>query len=317
MMILGIDGRYERVNDAFCALVGYRGEQLVGLSHESITHSDDVAADARLERALLARDASSFATEKRYLHASGHTVLVSISVTLIRDADGRPLHFIAQVQDITERRRNERLLAHMADHDPLTGLLNRRGFQRELASHLARIARYGATGALLILDLDNFKDFNDTRGHSAGDELIVSLAQALRARMRESDVIARLGGDEFAVLLPNGDEAAAQHVADAVLWAVRDLTIPPLTRERSWVTASVGIARFETGRHPVAEEIMAEADFAMYAAKKAGGNRWSDSPAGGLGGPEPARRAKTAPAARTKRSRKKLASSAAVPQRAP
>jgi diguanylate cyclase (GGDEF)-like protein/PAS domain S-box-containing protein len=317
MMILGLDGRYERVNDAFCALVGYSREQLVGLSHGSITHVDDVESEARLQSTLLAGDASSFTTEKRYLHAGGHSVLASISVTLIREPDGRPLRFVAQAQDITERRRNERMLAHLADHDALTGLLNRRGFARELTSHLARIARYGATGALLMLDLDHFKDFNDTRGHSAGDALIVSLAQALQARLRESDVIARLGGDEFAVLLPNGDESAARHVADAVLSAVRHLTIPALTHEPTWVTASVGIAPFEAGRHHVAEEIMVKADFAMYAAKKAGGNRWSDSPAGGLGGPTPVRRAETAPATRTKRSRKKLASSAAGPQRTP
>ena len=91
----------------------------------------------------------------------------------------------------------------MADHDPLTGLLNRRSLERELASHVARVKRIGATGAVLMIDLDNFKYYNDTQGHSAGDDLIVRIGQALQTRLRETDVLVRLGGDEFAVLLPN------------------------------------------------------------------------------------------------------------------
>ena len=213
MMIFDLDGRYLRVNDAFCTLVGHPREQLVGLSHERITHPDDLASDAASLRALLAGETASYTREKRYIHASGEIVWAAIGVTLIHGAEGRPAHFIAQAQDITERRRHESHLKYLADHDPLTGLLNRRSFERELTSHVARVKRFGATGAVLMLDLDNFKHYNDTEGHSAGDALIVRIAHALRSRLRETDVIARLGGDEFVVLLPNEDRDSAEHVA--------------------------------------------------------------------------------------------------------
>ncbi len=213
MMIIGLDSRYERVNDAFCKIVGYTHEQLVGLLRESITHPEDVAADAAGIRSLLAGEATSRMLEKRYLHASGHVVWAAINVTLIRDTDDRPRHFISQVQDITQRRTHEHQLEFMADHDPLTGLLNRRSFERELEGHAARVQRYGASGAVLMLDLDHFKYFNDTQGHGAGDKLIIRIAQGLLSRLRDSDVLARLGGDEFAVLLPHEDEQSAHAVA--------------------------------------------------------------------------------------------------------
>ena len=151
---------------------------------------------------MLEGEVSSHRAERRYLHASGSAVWVAINSTLVRDADGKPLHFLSQMQDVTERRRHEAELRHMADHDPLTGLLNRRSFERELERHVAYVERYGPRGAAIVLDLDHFKTINDTLGHSAGDELIVRVAHALRSRLRESDVLARLGGDEFAILLP-------------------------------------------------------------------------------------------------------------------
>jgi len=276
MMIIDLDGHYSCVNDAFCAIVGYSHERLSRLPRENITHPDDVAADAAAVMSLLANETTSHSCEKRYLHASGHTVWAAINLTLIRDAAGQPLHFIAQVQDITGRRSHERQLEHMADHDPLTDLLNRRSFARELSSHSARIARYGATGAVLMLDLDNFKYYNDTRGHSAGDALIVRIAQGLKSQLRDSDVLARLGGDEFAVLLPHDDDDdASQIVAEKLLHLVRAQTVPMQQGEHKRVTASVGIARFDDGPRPTEDEIMVNADLAMYDAKEAGGDRWA------------------------------------------
>jgi diguanylate cyclase (GGDEF)-like protein/PAS domain S-box-containing protein len=270
MLMIDLDGRYERVNDAFCTIVGYAGEQLSGQSQESITHPDDVARDAAAMRSMLAGEVRSQTCDKRYMHATGHAVWTSTSITLIRDPTGRPVHFIAHVRDITERRNYERQLRHMADHDPLTGLLNRRSFERELASHLARVERYGATGCVLMIDLDNFKYFNDTQGHSAGDDLIVRVAQGLLERLRDSDVLARLGGDEFAVLLPHEDEAQAQTVGAALLAVVREQTMPAALGETKPLTASIGIARFDDGERLTADEMMVNADLAMYDAKEAG-----------------------------------------------
>jgi diguanylate cyclase (GGDEF)-like protein/PAS domain S-box-containing protein len=219
--VLGLDGSYERVNDAFCEVVGHARGQLEGHPRAAITHPDDVAADTDALRRLIAGQGSSDAYEKRYLHASGHLVWARVNITLVHDDTGRPVRFIAYDQDISERRNFERRLAHAADHDPLTGLLNRRSLDRELRSHTARVLRYGATGAVLMLDLDHFKYLNDTQGHAAGDELIVRIAQALRERLRASDVLARLGGDEFAALLPGGEEPETQAVAESLLEVVR------------------------------------------------------------------------------------------------
>ena len=275
MMIIDLESRYERVNDAFCEIVGYSHEQLEGLAREHITHPDDVAADKQAVRTLLSGSATSHVCEKRYIHASGHPVWAAMNLTLIRDDEGRPRHFIAQVQDITERRIHEHQLQHMADHDPLTGLLNRRSFERELNSHVSRVARYGPAGAVLVIDLDNFKYLNDSQGHSAGDDLIVRIARALRARLRDSDVLARLGGDEFAILLPHEDEHEAQTVAEALLKVVSDQTNPQLVGEHRRITASIGIARFDDGEGLTAEEIMVNADLAMYDAKEAGRGRFA------------------------------------------
>ena len=196
---------------------------------------------------------------------------VAINSTLVRDADGKPLHFLSQMQDITESRRHEAELRHMADHDPLTGLLNRRSFERELERHVAYVERYGPKGAAIVLDLDHFKTINDTLGHSAGDELIVRVAHALRSRLRESDVLARLGGDEFAILLPEATPGGgrrrrrrrARRGAHARR-ADRDRPHPHGHREPRHRAVRRRASRL-TG-----EEVLVNADLAMYDAKEAG-----------------------------------------------
>jgi len=192
----------------------------------------------------------------------------------VRDADGAPLRFLTQVQDVTERRRFESELRHLADHDPLTGLYNRRRFEQELERHVTEVARYGPRGALLVLDLDHFKYANDALGHHAGDELILSVAAILGARLRDSDILARLGGDEFAVLLPTADPTEGEHVAEELLRAVREETGLEGANRRAGVTTSIGIAGFR-GSDMTGEELLIEADLAMYDAKEAGRDRYA------------------------------------------
>jgi len=270
MLIVSLDGHLENVNRAFCAMIGYNQGQLLGSTRSDVTHPDDLEADNRVRAAMLNGEASSRTLEKRYLHASGRSVWVAIHLTLIRDGSGEPLRWIAQVQDITERRSYERQLEYIADHDSLTGLLNRRSFERGLDIQLARVKRDGPRGAVLMVDLDNFKRFNDTWGHHAGDQLMARIAHGLQARVRADDSTARLGGDEFAVILPEGEASRIEAVAEAFLAVVRDEAMPA---GRDWVTASIGIANFSAGVS--AQAIMIAADLAMYDAKAAGGNRWS------------------------------------------
>src|SRR5215212_6407313 len=244
MALTSPDFRFLRVNRALCQITGYAAGQLEGLPVASITHPDDLKADWEARGAMLEGELSSYRAERRYLHASGSAVWVMINSTLVRDADGAPLHFLFQMQDITERRRHEAELRRMADHDPLTGLLNRRSFERELERHVAYVERYGPKGATIVLDLDHFKTVNDTLGHSAGDE--------------------------FAILLPEASPAEADGVAAAVLEAVRTLAVPTATGRTRTVTASLGMALFEAGHRLTGEEVLVNADLAMYDAKEAG-----------------------------------------------
>ncbi len=166
--------------------------------------------------------------------------------------------------------RNDRMqeLRRQASHDSLTGLKNRRRFEEELRAELARSGRYAVPGALLMLDLDHFKQVNDTLGHPAGDRVIAEIAEAMRGRARETDVLARLGGDEFAVILPRCSLEEAQAVAAEIASAVRDRmsseeNMPP-------VTTSIGIAPFGPEWKLSYEAVLAKADAALYAAKGSG-----------------------------------------------
>jgi len=272
MSITSLEGRYRRVNAKLASMVGYTLEQLSGMSYADLVHPDDLGRDQEAMRAMVAGERPSFATEKRYIHAEGHVLWVSFHAVLVHDRAGAPAHFLTHVQDITERREYERELRHLADHDPLTGVLNRRALDREIHDHMARVARYGPDGALLMLDMDNFKRVNDTLGHSAGDELMVRVARRLRSCLRESDVLARMGGDEFAVLLPQANAASARMVARKLCEGVRAEGMKTEGAANAGVTASVGgapVAEVD-GVVPGAEALVRAADRAMYEAKSAG-----------------------------------------------
>jgi diguanylate cyclase (GGDEF)-like protein len=165
--------------------------------------------------------------------------------------------------------RNERMqeLQQQASQDPLTGLKNRRRFGEDLRIELARSRREETVGAVLMLDLDNFKQVNDTLGHPAGDRTIADIAGVLNARMRTTDVVARLGGDEFAIVLPRCDLDEAEDVADAIATAIR-LHTPP-GEAAPPITASIGIATFGPGTESY-DSVLSAADNAMYEAKRAG-----------------------------------------------
>lgn len=166
--------------------------------------------------------------------------------------------------------RNERMqeLQRLADHDSLTGLKNRRRFEEELRTELARSRRDSRTGALLMLDLDEFKTVNDTLGHPTGDRVIEEIAGVLGRRTRETDVLARIGGDEFAIVLPNCDSAEARGVADTITTAIREHV--PQVDGVPQITASIGVAMFGGGTAATFDSVMADADAAMYEAKQAG-----------------------------------------------
>ena len=220
MALVDMDGRWLEVNDALCRITGHTRDELKATTLQAITHPDDVDLDTDSMQELLDNKVPSFQIEKRYSHAWGHYLWVLLTVSLVRDHRGKPLYVVSQVQDISERKQLAARSEYLIDHDFLTGLFNRRRFQEELTREAERSSRYGAKGALLMIDLDNFKNVNDAFGHRAGDDLLQDVAGALRHRVRQTDVLARVGGDEFAVLLPGSDLQAASHGAERLRSAI-------------------------------------------------------------------------------------------------
>ena len=235
----------------------------------TITHPEELGERTQLHEQLISGEIDSYIRDGRLLRANGEAVWVSRHVRMLRDEDGTPVQILTHFVDITERRTMERELRHMADHDPLTGLLNRRGLEAELERHVAHVNRYGDRGALLVLDLDHFKAVNDTLGHEAGDRLIVNVATLLKSRLRSSDAVARLGGDEFAILLPDANAEVAQHVAEQIVADVHANAVVEQGQTSRHVTASIGVTMFTQGQIN-SEGVLVDVDLAMYDAKEAG-----------------------------------------------
>ncbi len=271
MALVDMDGHFLQVNDALCRITGYTRDQIRVVSFRELSHPSNVDVDAPQLQALLDGDTASYQIEKRYVHAWGHSLWVLLTVSIVRDNQGQPLQLISQLQDISERKELERRLEYLVDHDFLTALFNRRRFEQALAQETKLAARYGGGGAVLLLDLDHFKDVNDRFGHKAGDDLLKTVAAALRERIRETDILARLGGDEFGIILPKADEAQTLVVAEEVVKAMRRQTAM-LAEQVIPVTASVGVVLFD---HLTDIELLACADLAMYEAKESGRNGFS------------------------------------------
>jgi diguanylate cyclase (GGDEF)-like protein/PAS domain S-box-containing protein len=271
MGLIDMKGAWLQVNDALCRITGYPESDLKATTPDAITHPDDIGIGAEDHQRLLAGTISSYQIDKRYRHSWGHHVWVSVTASVVRNMRGAPIHIIEQVQDISERKERARQLEYLVDHDFLTGLYNRRWFERELAREVERAARYRTPGAVVVVDLDNFKDINDSLGHQTGDDVLRGVAGLLKQRVRQADVLARLGGDEFAILLPQTPATHAEIVADEIVKALsRRMAVGAGTSVV--VTASVGVA---VSDGLTDTELLAYADLAMYEAKEAGRNRFA------------------------------------------
>jgi diguanylate cyclase (GGDEF)-like protein/PAS domain S-box-containing protein len=399
MALAAPDGRWLKVNQALCDIVGYSEREMLGLTYHDITHPDDVATIADDAMKLLAGEIATYETEKRYVHKLGRSVTVALSMSLVRDANEAPLYFICQVQDISVRKSTEAALfaeqerarvtlnsigdavlttdmkgnisylnvvaekmtgwsleeaggrplaevfrildgstrqpsrspaelaltenktvgmasgvvlvrrdgsevgiedsaapihdrdgtvigavlvfhdvtasremmektAHLAHYDFLTDLPNRPLLNERLAQAIALARRHRRRAAVLFLDLDRFKDVNDSLGHAVGDKLLLSVTGRLLACVRVSDTVSRQGGDEFIVLLPDIDRPQdAGHFAAKILSA---LALPhEIDGEELHVTMSIGIALYPDDGQDV-ETVIKSADTAMYHAKENG-----------------------------------------------
>jgi diguanylate cyclase (GGDEF)-like protein/PAS domain S-box-containing protein len=262
-----LDGRITTWNSGAERLYGYTAAEAVGQHYESLFQGQNADALAQgLRAARQGGRVSHFETVQ--VRKNGDPVDTSMTLSTLPDRDGTVTDVAMIVRDISQQKRFEARLQYLADHDPLTGLLNRRRFGEEVERQLAQASRYAAGGgAVLVLDLDEFKQINDTLGHSAGDEVIRAVAMALSERMRETDVIARIGGDEFVVLLVQVTAAEARLVASDLIDALPHPFVVHGTT--LGVTASIGVAVFEHGDQTTVQELLGNADLAMYEAKTA------------------------------------------------
>lgn len=273
MAITTLDGRFKKVNQSLCEALKYTEAELLQLSFADISHPDDIDLHLSLEKKLAKEKDSAFQIEQRYIAKNGRPVDTLLKVVMVRDSNGKPLHFNNQIVDITERKKMERQLLYDALHDSLTGLPNRALFMDRLEQELKRTKSQSTyLFAVLFLDLDRFKVVNDSMGHLVGDKLLVEIARRLENCVRPTDTVARLGGDEFTILLENiADVEIATKVAEKIY---KSLTVPfSLENYELFTTASIGIALSSHG-YEKPEDILRDADLTMYSAKERGKARY-------------------------------------------
>lgn len=270
LCLITAEGMFEKVNQSFETITGYTAEELANMSFAEITHPDDLEKDLALTGELFAGERDGFTMEKRYIRKNGEVVWIYLTVAMLRNTDGTAYQALSMVEDITERQRLSQQLKYLADHDPLTGLYNRRRFEEELTSAID--SGHGEGIAILVIDLDNFKFVNDSYGHTVGDRLIVRTAELLKSRIRSDDTLARQGGDEFVIVLRDISPKDALAMAEELVHLVaRDVRVEG-AEHAARITASIGVA-VASERDPVPEEtLMMQADIAMYEAKDAGRN---------------------------------------------
>ena len=263
-----------RVNPAFTDITGYTADEAVGCTPAILrSNRHDAAFYRAMWAELLTRGRWQGEIVNR--RKNGNAYPEWLTITAVKDAGGTTTHYVGVFQDITARKAAEDEIRNLAFYDPLTHLPNRRLLLDRLQQAVAASSRNNRYGALLFLDLDNFKMLNDSLGHDIGDQLLIEVAARLLANVREGDTVARLGGDEFVVMIEDLSEGSGEAAAQAEVTAskvLNTLSRPyQLKNQEYHGSSSIGVAMFR-GRDTGIDELLKRADLAMYQAKAAGRN---------------------------------------------
>jgi diguanylate cyclase (GGDEF)-like protein/PAS domain S-box-containing protein len=266
MALVSPDGDWLRVNRSLCEIVGYAEAELLVSNFQAITHHSDLGQDLAEIYRMLGDEILICQLEKRYIHKLGHDVWVSSSASLVRDAQGNPLHFIFQIQDITERKRAEAAIQTLSLADELTGLYNRRGFVAFCEQHVNSVHRTNKGLAIVYADLDGLKQINDSFGHKEGDRALTKTAELLKETFRSSDVLGRWGGDEFTVLAALDPEGTVDSLVSRLEKKFESYNA--LNHVPYKLSLSIGVAELKSDGTQSMEDLMARADAAMYENKR-------------------------------------------------
>lgn len=271
VIINDAEGSILMVNDAFATLTKFKSEDLLGKPFQSILvkrHGASSYSDIYTSIEAMGRwEGQAWIATK-----TGEEVLRFVSIYSTFDDAGLPLQRVVLISEVTDQRKARELINQQANFDPLTGLPNRRLMFDRLEQLIKRSARSNKSIAIVYIDLDNFKDINDSRGHDFGDQLLIAISARLRVEVRETDTVARIGGDEFVILL--GDLERPE-VADTIIQGVaRKLADPILVEDQMvYMTASIGISMYPNDGSD-GKALLLGADQAMYAAKAQGRNNY-------------------------------------------
>lgn len=268
IIITDAGGRIVEVNDAFTHITGWSRAEILGKNPNVLKSGRQDPGFYQKMWATL-KDEGYWEGEVWNRHKSGRTFAETLAIAAVRNATGAVSHFVALISDITQQKENEHRLRQLAHFDPLTGLPNRTLLADRLEQALAQSRRSGKLVAVAMIDLDGFKAVNDRHGHDAGDALLLTVSQRMKACLRTEDTVARLGGDEFVAVMGGLDD---RNGVEQPLVRLLDAIRAPIELETATVavSGSIGVSFYPQHGTIEPEQLMRQADQAMYNAKQAG-----------------------------------------------
>ena len=261
-----IKGNITFFNNSLCNVLRYPPEKIMGLNNRNYYDPEAAKEMYKIFNRVFKTGKTLRIANHEIVKKDGNKMILDFVVCMIKDHEGKPAGFCGIVKDIIARKKYEEELAYLAYHDPLTDLFNRKALFEHMEESLIYAKRYNGKRVVLYLDLDRFKQVNDTLGHEIGDKLLKMVSNRLRDRLRKTDYISRIGGDEFIILLTNPTDIYPDMVAKKI---IEDLSRPYIIEKFriNFITPSIGISVFPKNGEDV-KTLINCADKAMYKAKE-------------------------------------------------